>query len=558
VSLRAQPLVELAGVLGIGSAELAAVERVDRLAGTFSVPSSAVAQLRVDQFDAVVSEYGDAAFVEIRTGALPDLTVAGSVDHLTVQRLVQEAATATGASYDVVIDVNKAALGRQLVADPGDATVRVFFFAEVMANQLGGGPRAIEQELWDRPDTHLLVAVLDTDLSIVGDCLSLLGGTHLALATEASLRQVPPDLQRVAVRRNDYVGWDTELSSSLTPAHFRRSPGGVPGSLGSRLDSLVIGLGAMFLCDRARHVVRPDGNTFVQAEYRGREHVAFVPIEWATTLAGVQQKHADAVAAVVDWCYETVPDRPATDMVGDRLPFVQTRVAQLLEGRAEQDRLAGFAAAMPSIAEGVKWQWRSFVEGRINEYLDHVRELEKVVGETVTRLSDQTSSLIKRLSETSLAAVAALIGSFIAAAFKDPFQADLFRIGMFAYAGYVIVFPMIIGVSSAVGDSRVATASFTAQRDNLARVLGDQRVDELVACRTTRAENRFRFWAWLVSIAYLGAAMAAVVAALAVPSVVAKHGAQTPANTTTTALIATTSTVRALSTIDWPTMAHSP
>jgi hypothetical protein len=295
----------------------------------------------------------------------------------------------------------------------------------------------------------------------------------------------------------------------------------------------------MYLCDRARPVVRHDGSTFVQAEFRGREHVAFVPIEWATALPGVEAKHVDAVAAVVDWCYEAVPNHPATDMVGDRLPFVQTRVAQLLEGRPEQDRFASLAVAMPAIAEGVQWHWRSFVEGRVNEYLDQVRELEKVIGETVTRLSDQTSILIKRLSETSLAAVAALIGSFIAATFKDPFQADLFRIGMLAYAAYVIVFPLIIGVSSAVGDSRVAARSFMAQRDNLASVLGDRRVDELVSGRTTRAQSRFRFWAWLVGVAYIGAAIAAVVAALTVPDLVTTNEPEARSTTQTTLIEST-------------------
>jgi hypothetical protein len=288
--------------------------------------------------------------------------------------------------------------------------------------------------------------------------------------------------------------------------------------------------------------MRPDGSAFVQSEFRGREHVAFVPIEWAAELPGVEATHVDAVAAVVDWCYEAVPDRPETDMLGDRLPFVQTRVAQLLEGRPEQDRFAGLAVAMPAIAEGVQWHWRSFVEGRVNEYLDQVRELEKVVGETVARLSDQTSTLVKRLSETSLAAVAALIGSFIAATFKEPFQADLFRIGMFAYAAYVIVFPLTIGVLSAIGDSRVATRSFTAQRDNLANVLGDRRVDELVSNRTTRAESRFRFWVWLVSVAYVAAAVAAVVAAFAVPDVVITNEEQTPSATTTAMLVASNTT----------------
>jgi len=540
LTLRAAPLLQLADALDIDRAALANIERVDRLAGTFAVPSLAVTQLSADLLEAVVAEYGDAAFVEIRTGDLPDLTVAGSVDHTTVEHVVQDAAAATDASYNVVIEVDKVALGRQLVADPGETTVRVYFFADVVAKQFQGGPRTVGQELWDRPEARLLIAVLDTDLSIVGDSLSILGGTHLEQAAEESLRRARSGLARVAIRRNDYVGWDGELSTSLTPAHFRREPGGVPGSLGSVLDVMVVGLGAMYLCDRARQVVRSDGSAFVQAEYRGREHVAFVPIEWTTALPGVEAKHVDAVAAVVDWCYEPVPERPDTDMVGDRLPFIQTRVAQLLEGRPEQDRFVGLAVAMPAIGEGVRWHWRSFVEGRVSEYLDHVRELEKVVGETVTRLSDQTSTLVKRLSETSLAAVAALIGSFIAATFKNPFQADLFTIGMLAYAGYVIVFPLVIGVSSAVGDSRVATRSFTVQRDNLASALGEKRVDELVGDRMTRAQDRFRFWAWLVGVAYLGAAIAAVVAAFTVPNVIATSEPQASVTVTRTMLTGST------------------
>src|SRR5205807_5415091 len=136
---------------------------------------------------------------------------------------------------------------------------------------------------------------------------------------------------------------------------------------------------------------------------------------------------------------------------GDRLPFVQTRVAQLLETRPESGRLTAFALAMPAVSAGVQSQWRSYIEGRVNEYLDHVRELETAVGDMVAQLSEQTTSLTKRLTETSLAAVAALIGSFIAATFKEPFQGDLFRIGMLTYAGYVVVFPLFVGVTSLIG-----------------------------------------------------------------------------------------------------------
>ena len=264
-------------------------------------------------------------------------------------------------------------------------------------------------------------------------------------------------------------------------------------------------------------------------EFRGREHVAFVPIDWlAQPPTTINARQADAVLAVVAWSYERLPEYPSDDMVADRLPFVQTRLAQLLEGRPEADRIAALASVMPAVNEGVKWHWRSFIEGRVAEYLEQVRELEAAVTETVTLLTDRTAALVKRLSETSLAAIAALIGSFIAAAFKDPFQADLFRIGMLAYAAYVLIFPLAIGVASTTGDVRVALKTFRTQRKNLANVLGEDRVDELVDSRPQEAQDRFAFWRSAVSILYLVAVAALVAAAVAVPDLLGSNSANDP------------------------------
>lgn len=520
MTIRADPLVSLASALDVEKAALEGVEQVDRLIGTFPVAASAVARLRPDHFAAVVATYGEAARFEFKTGDIVDLEVAGVLDEPGLERLVADAAGAADARYDLVIHVDKAMIGAGLGQAPIGTVVKVFFFASVLDRYLRRGPRVIERELWQQSDSRLLIAVLDTDLQITGDALSVIGGSHLQDFQQEAGKEPRPGLERVATRRNDYIGWEGDLATSLTPAHFSHSEGSIRGPIGDSLDTLALGSAAMHLCDRARLVTRDDGTAFVQAEFRGREHVAFVPIDWTAGLGVVAASERAASAAVVDWCYQELPEQPGTDMAADRLPFVQTRVAQLLESRPEDRRLAGLARAMPTIEEGVRWQWRAFIEGRITEYLGHVKELEKAVGETVTRLSDQTSALVKRLTETSLAAVAALIASFIAATFKDPFQDDLFRIGMMTYAAYVVVFPLLLGVSSTYGDARMATDGFHRQRDNLASVLGDDRVTELVGGRTDHAHSRFRFWALLVVVLYLVAATAAVVAAFAVPDLV--------------------------------------
>lgn len=534
MTLAAAPLLRLGAALGLQPDALAAVERADRLAGTFDVASAAIASILATDLDAFVREYGRAGRLEIKTGDLPDLTVAGGYNQDEFERLRTEAGSQPS-RYTAVIELDKEALASGLGQATDAATVRLFFFARVAEEHLRRGPRAIEQELWGDATKRLVLVVLDEDTVSLGDHLSLLGGAYLDGVGKEITRPAPADLAGMAIRRNDYVGWDRELMTSLTPAHFRREPGDESTGVIRCIDKLVVGLGAMYLCDRARSVQRPDGSRFVQAEFRGREHVAFVPIRWDAELPAVELTHVDAVADVVGWCYEVVPERRSADMVGDRLPFVQTRVAQLLEGRLESERLSAFALAMPAIGEGVRWHWRSFIEGRVTEYLDQVSQLETAVGETVTKLSEQTSTLVKRLSETSLAAVAALIGSFIAATFKDPFQEDLFRIGMLAYAGYVLAFPLAVGVTSAIGEARVTGKMFGAQRKSLDAVLGESRVDELVAGRTADATDRFYFWTKLISLAFALAATAAIVAAFVVPRAVAPpSGLPTPTTTITT------------------------
>ncbi len=86
--------------------------------------------------------------------------------------------------------------------------------------------------------------MLDEDTVSRGDHLSLIGGAYLDGVGDEIIRPAPVDLARVAIRRNDYVGWDSELMTSLTPAHFRREPGGESNRVIRCVDNLVVGLGA--------------------------------------------------------------------------------------------------------------------------------------------------------------------------------------------------------------------------------------------------------------------------------------------------------------------------
>ncbi len=123
----------------------------------------------------------------------------------------------------------------------------------------------------------------------------------------------------------------------------------------------------------------------------------------ASATPGCSQRNS-----VVDWCYQRHGAQGQPDWVSDRLPFVQTRVAQALEPYHADERLAVFTRAMPYLLEGIEWHWKAFIEGKVSEYLDRVQQVETTVSDTVAAFADRTAALAKGLTETMLAAVAAL------------------------------------------------------------------------------------------------------------------------------------------------------
>ena len=304
----------------------------------------------------------------------------------------------------------------------------------------------------------------------------------------------------------------------LAPWHFYVEGAADSSPLRGYVDGLFVVLSTLFTCDRARLVVASSGSPRIRAEFRGSEHVAFVPVVQGAPLGDVSTEERKAVLNLLDWCYQTKgDDQGESDWLGDRLPFVQLKVAQTLEGRPEEDRLLAFVRSMPEICQGAKWHWRAFLEGRVSEYVDKVHELETIVADTVDKFGERTADLTKSLSDAMLAAIAALIGSFIAAAFASPFNATLFRIGMLTYAGYVAVFPGIVGIASSSAQVGETVRSFDARKSRFSDTLYPEKVIEIVADRVKNAIKRYKNWRFWIAIAYVAVTALTIVGAFWLP-----------------------------------------
>jgi hypothetical protein len=511
-------LVDFASILGIAADDLASVEAVDVLRHTFSVDGSRVAALRPAHAHSLLSAYPAAVRCEFRTGDYVELVIDENVRDADIEGFTARAASG---SYDVVVELRKDVLIQQaLGGKPPTSEVVLFMFVRAVNSYLARGLTDFEDQVWPQPERRLVVLISDTDVELEGHRLWVLGGDALARAAEIAHRQdihAAQVLPAMAKSRDRYISWDTSWSRRLTPLHFQVSGTCSDARLLGLIHAQFVKLAVLFTCDRARQRQREGTTPEIRAEFRGREHAAVIVIDESDPLEGVDDGALASIARMIEWCYQADTGPPHREWVADRLPFVQTRVAQTLEGRPEEERFRAFAQGMPFLAEGLEWHWKAFIEGKVSEYLDRVQQVEGLVADTVDRLSDQVGGLVKQLSDTMLAAVAVLIGSFIAAAFKDPFNATLFRIALLTYAFYVGVFPALIGMLANARSFFRVRDGFEFRKRRYAEALLPDKVSEIVGRRVVDAAKGY-WWAFgMVAGSYALMVLAATFAAFEVP-----------------------------------------
>lgn len=422
-------------------------------------------------------------------------------------------------NFKVEIHISKAAVleGMAPVDDP--ISRRLFLFSATLCRLLDSGLQAAEV-LWQDADRPAIVLVGDVDIDASGPLFRIAGGRHidrdaLAYTFEAL------NTERMRYRRDDWIAWDKPWTNFLTPLHFDlQFVDGIDSEVGVRLTTQLTKCGVLFTCDRARRA-RGDSN-LVRADYRGATHAATVAIHDNAPLRALQQEQIDGLSGLVEWVYRAPAEPRGRDWFQDRLQFAQILVARNLElFQTDEERLDAFVRNASGLAPGLEQQWITFVEGKINDYVATVGALEREVGNVLQEYVERSGVLVKSLSDTMLAAVAVLVGSFIGAAFEDPFNAALFRIAVGVYAGYMALIPAAFGLT--IHWMRFDTVR-THFQDRLAafrQLLGGTAVHEAMGERPSQAEKRLKVTFGFVIAAYALALALAVVAIVIVPGLVA-------------------------------------
>ncbi len=391
----------------------------------------------------------------------------------------------------------------------------LYLFPATLAAYLSNHPSQLENDLWGKggkktvPKVILLVPAREIWLD--GPYLAVVGGTRME-NWRAAIPQQPPAIERVQFIYDtcrDTLKWQESWLRCLTPLHLEVSGEAQPDDpIANALRVHLINLVILYTADRA--VSHADE---VVATYAGANQSAQVTLaDPGEPVGKISPQDVDSLVQLVEWAYD--PHWSA-----DRLALVQIAMAQALHATDPAVRHRLLLLNASSIFESLKWHWKAFIERKVDSYTAQVRALEDYVADTAQAFSDQISAMIKGLSDTMLAAIGALLGSFVAALFKEEFNPIVFLIGMAVYAIYVLAFPLSYNMLNQWEWYQALIEEFEERRRRFEERIYPEKVEKIVGARFAESRDRFKRWFLAISLTYIVVVALVILAALSMPRV---------------------------------------
>ncbi|NUK14061.1 hypothetical protein [Streptomyces lunaelactis] len=517
--LRSKPLADFLSALGLQPTD--GDEDTKRFSITQRIEAESVTALQFETVKPFADSYGPAIeLAEINIRDVQMISFLGedfSADDLQAQQERLD----SGDECILRVSISKELLTRAVLGVDGSTAIFFFFFSELLERTMPRDLVAFEDAVWGEEIEYRRILVGDTDIRRSGMAFEIVGTQSVGIPQAA--RQISVDtaesIRRMRDGRIGNVSLEHPWIRNLTPNHVQLDDGSMGSHLEKTFSSLHIRLCMLYLCDRARRKDIGIGPAEIQAEY-GLVKV-FIPESGliAPTIDGKANEH---FANLVNWCYQARDGDPVKHWATDRLKLARVRIALELEPYpdTDTDRALQLVRMIGNVWMSMESHWRAFIEDRLSKYLDEEHKLESIASDAVRNAGERSVALTKTLTDTMLAAVAAVIGAAIAAAFRPTFDEDLFRVLVLSYAGYMLIFPGIYGLSSQVNQYKSFRKSFQHDKSHFVNLLDQSRVDQIVGNRDK--ESNLTYWRTFRSTlgGFVLAAAVAVAAAFIVPAVV--------------------------------------
>ena len=516
------PLLTFAALVGISEEDLRKGEGPETLTYNHErFKRDRLVALTLQQFRALADAYGPALECRVLLGSMQVLAVTTDLTEEDLQEFREEVSLTP--TVELNLDIYKDRLVGEWLGDVAPCRPFLFLFPETLVSLLRKDLESLRKKLWGKsPARKALLLVPDRPVHLDGPYMAILGGDDAISTWEDAVANRAADdgtVKQMHESCRELVRWRDLSLGCLTPLHLEMK-GRLPQDA-KIADALMIHRANLFLLYTAYQVM-PGEDGGLEAVYPEANRKATVPLcKPGLSWDAEAWESAGSLVDIVRWTYHWAENR---DWSEDRFPLVHVAVCQALNATAREARCPLLVRIAPDLLDELQWLWKGFVREKLEEYTTKVRDLEDHVDKTATAYADEISGMLDSLSKTMLAAVAAVLGSFIGAVFSDEFNAQIFGIGMFTYAAYVALFPLLYNMFHTWGRYEFMKDGFAERRERFEKRLYRDNVQAIVGERVEESEKRFVRWFRLTVASYLLLIVLAVVAALVVPGLMAPGG----------------------------------
>ena len=505
----ADPLLAFGEALGIASDVWVKREELEQIAYTnYTFSQEKAKDLTLDIIIPLRDAYGDALTCGFRLGDLPVLDINLDTDNKSLEKFCDRIKDSPIIGFEFTL--NKIRLVENWLGSVPGYRIFLYLFPNALESFLVSNLSRLESLLWGselETAQKVILLVPDHEIWLDGTYLAVIGGEQIKHMPDV-VSKPPHDADEL---RNMYdtcqknLNWQFPWLTHLTPLHLKVD-GQIPCDDPIAKVLLVHQVNSVILYTADRTV--GDNNRPSLSTYAGANQS--VELTLRNPADPIEEKILDGVSdlmEMLEWAYNP-------KCSGDRLPLVQISVVQALHAASPLFRYELLLHNAPNIFNGLKWHWKAFIEGKVDNYVSQIQALEDYVADTVAAFGDQITDMIKSLSETMLAAMGVLIGSFIAALFGDKFDPKIFAIGMGVYALYVFIFPLFYNMKHQWEQFQALCDNFKERQIRFEGRLYQEKVKEIVGAQITDSQCRFKWWFYATLAAYTIVIILAIVAAM--------------------------------------------
>lgn len=510
----AAPLEKLAELVGFPGYETPEAWKCNGEFETSRLTAGKLAAFE-DLLSELVERYGDAVELQIRHDTWVDIELDPQHPRPALEKFrttVQEDLTLT---LDVTIRKSVVAARWGLINDA--ITTRLYFFSEQLVKSVSGALTKLDSgrdALFQDPGRKLVILIPGHDIELDGARLAIIGGIAMTRWKQA-IPAVPLSEPLAPLSAQQKVHWIGFQLQTLTPQHLAVEP-----KLAADSGAITIATALyahLFVCSLiylARQTTKHGDGSWTSTFISERQEIAIDLAAAPAVTTKAAWRSALSLAGMAQWTYGTPTE------ADDRLIIVQRVAVDALQNNTAALNGTEIIRLAEELFERARWGWESYLAGELKKYLSQQKELEETVEKTTRDFSDQVQALTKSVTDSVLAAVAVIVGSFIVAVFKTPFQEVVFQVATSVYAVYLLVFPMFFGLRTAWERFQKSRDTFAVRRENFEKRLTRDPVKKIVEPLVPNTEKWFRKWYWSTVVAYCMVLVVLVAGIVGVPPLV--------------------------------------